>query len=297
MKTDTSEKGLESLIVANMTESGWLPGDPSDYDRDYAIDLTQLHAFLSSTQPDLVEALDLDHSSPTRQKFLARLQGEITKRGVIDVLRNGLKHGPHHLDLFYGTPSPGNPKAAERFAPTASPSPANSATAGTKPSSPSTSPSSSTASLSPPSNSRTASPSKPSTTPSSSIARDRDPRELLFLFGRCIVHFAVDDQEVRFCTHLKGKCSWFLPFNQGWNDGAGNPPNPEGLKTDYLWKRILTPQGLTNILENYAQVIDFKDDRHRQEALDPDLARATTNSTSFANSSPTPPTTGPADAT
>jgi type I restriction enzyme R subunit len=89
--------------------------------------------------------------------------------------------------------------------------------------------------------------------------RDRDPRERLFEFGRCVAHFAVDDAEVRFCTHLKGKASWFLPFNQGWNDGAGNPPNPAGLKTDYLWKRILTPLGLTDILENYAQIVEHKD--------------------------------------
>ena len=75
------------------------------------------------------------------------------------------------------------------------------------------------------------------------------------------MHFAVDDHEVRFCTHLKGKASWFLPFNLGWNDGAGNPPNPDGLKTDYLWKRILTRQGLTDILENYAQVVETKDEK------------------------------------
>jgi type I restriction enzyme R subunit len=81
----------------------------------------------------------------------------------------------------------------------------------------------------------------------------------LFQFGRCIAHFAVDEHEVRFCTHLTGKGSWFLPFNRGWNDGAGNPPNPDGLKTDYLWKRILTRDGLTNILENYAQVVETKD--------------------------------------
>ena len=91
--------------------------------------------------------------------------------------------------------------------------------------------------------------------------RDRDPRETLFAFGRCVVHFAVDDSEVRMCTALKGtkgmaKDSWFLPFNQGWNDGAGNPPNPDGLKTDYLWKRILTPARLTEILENYAQIVE-----------------------------------------
>src|SRR5882762_6719163 len=89
--------------------------------------------------------------------------------------------------------------------------------------------------------------------------RDRDPRERLFEFGRCIVHFAADDAEVRFCTHLKGKSSWFLPFNQGYDDGAGNPPNPDGLKTDYLWKRVLTPQGLTDIFENYAQMVEEKD--------------------------------------
>ena len=89
--------------------------------------------------------------------------------------------------------------------------------------------------------------------------RDRNPREKLFEFGRCVVHLAVDDHEVRFCTHLKGKASWFLPFNQGWNDGAGNPPNPHGLKTAYLWTRMLTRDGLTNILEHYAQVVETTD--------------------------------------
>ena len=75
------------------------------------------------------------------------------------------------------------------------------------------------------------------------------------------MHFAVDDSEVRMCTELKGKASWFLPFNKGYNDGAGNPPNPHGLKTDYLWKEVLTPAGLTNILENYAQIVEEKDPR------------------------------------
>jgi type I restriction enzyme R subunit len=89
--------------------------------------------------------------------------------------------------------------------------------------------------------------------------RDRNPRERLFEFGRCVVHFAVDDSEVRMCPELKGKASWFLPFNKGFQDGAGNPPNQFGLKTDYLWKEVLTPSGLTNILENYAQIVEEKD--------------------------------------
>ncbi len=280
MTTDTSERGFERLICTTLTGgacdpgqvassvaepttayggAGYICGRSEDYDRDHAVDLVQLTAFLDATQPDAIESLDLRSTSPTRQKFLARLQGEVTKRGVIDVLRHGLKHGPHHLDLFYGTPTPGNAKAEERYAqnrfsltrqlrysrdetqlaldlclfvnglPMATFELKNNLT---------------------------------KQTVQDAVAQfvgDRDPRELLFEFGRCMVHLAVDEQEVRFSTHLKGKASWFLPFDQGWNDGAGNPPNPFGLKTDYLWKRILTPGDLTDILENYAQVVEHKD--------------------------------------
>ncbi len=261
MKTDTSEHGLESLIVAHMTSSGWIAGTPSDYDRAYAVDLVQLREFLKATQKPLTEAFDLDNDGPTRRKFMARLQGEITKRGTIEVLRHGVKHGAHHVDLFCGTPTPGNTKAEDRFAanrfsvtrqlrysldetqlaldlglfinglPIATFELKNSLT---------------------------------KQTVEDAVwqyKKDRDRRELLFEFGRCVAHFAVDDHEVRFCTQLKGKASWFLPFNQGYNDGAGNPPNPDGLKTDYLWKRILTPTGLTNILENYAQIVAVKDEK------------------------------------
>jgi type I restriction enzyme R subunit len=138
MPTDTSERGLERLICTALTGapcdplpaqpgvvrepaasyggSGWLCGHPDDYDREHCVDLVQLRAFLSATQPAVAEALALDEDSPARRKFLARLQGEVTKRGTIDVLRRGVKDGPHHVDLFYGTPSPGNVVAAERYA-------------------------------------------------------------------------------------------------------------------------------------------------------------------------------------
>jgi type I restriction enzyme R subunit len=263
--TDTSEKGLESLIVADMTAASWTPGASEDYNREYAVDLVQLRAFVHATQEPLVAAFNLDEEGPACRKFLARLQGEITKRGVIDVLRSGINHGAHHLDLFYGTPSPGNPKAAERFA-------ANrfSVTRQLKYSRDETQLALdlglfinglpiATFELK---NSLT------KQTVEDAVQQykgDRDPRELLFQFGRCVVHFAVDDAEVRFCTHLKGKASWFLPFNQGWNEGAGNPPNPDGLKTDYLWKRILTPRGLTDILENYAQIVEKEEPKTRRK--------------------------------
>ncbi len=262
MKTDTTEKGLESLIVQSLVnDAGYVQGNPQDYDREHAVDSSKLLQFLATTQPDTYGALGIDEVGPKRTQFLHRLQGEIAKRGVVDCLRRGIKHGPAHVDLFYGTPTPGNTKAAERFA-------ANLFSV-----------------------TRQLRYSRVDTALSLDMVvfinglpiatfelknrltkqtvldavqqyqRDRDPKELLFQFGRCAVHFAVDDHEVRFCTHLQGKGSWFLPFNQGYNDGAGNPPNPQGLATDYLWKETLSKEGLTDILENYAQVVEEKDEK------------------------------------
>lgn len=283
MSTDISEKGLESLIVRHMTGtdglavapdavaeppapyggSGYFAGSPKDYDRAHAIDVPQLFAFLRATQPEAFNKLAMldprDGKDINRLKFLARLSAEIGKRGVIDVLRKGIEHHPAgHFDLFYGTPSEGNAKAAalhaqNRFSitrqlaysvdesrraldlclfinglPIATFELKNSLTKQTVEDA------------------------------VEQYRRDRDPRERLFEFGRCVVHFAVDDAEVRMCTELKGKASWFLPFNKGNDGGAGNPPNPHGLKTDYLWKEVLTPAGLTDILENYAQIVEVK---------------------------------------
>ena len=88
---------------------------------------------------------------------------------------------------------------------------------------------------------------------------DRSAKDLLFMPKRCAVHFAVDDDTIEMCTRLCGMESWFLPFNKGYNDGAGNPVNPHGLKTSYLWEDILTKERLSDILEHYAQVTKEKD--------------------------------------
>lgn len=285
MTTDTSERGLEDLICTTMTGrtavvaaggvhdpvepfggTGWLLGDARDYDREYCVDVTQLHAFVEATQPEIATALELEKDTPVRRRFLARVESECAKRGVIDLLRKGVKHEKYHIDLFYGSPSSGNDKAAQlyianRFSitrqlrysrdetrraldlalfinglPIATFELKNSLTKQTVEDA------------------------------IEQYRRDRDPRERLFSFGRCIVHFAVDDREVQMCTELKGKGSWFLPFNLGWNDGAGNPPNPHGLKTDYLWKRVLTLQGVTDIIENYAQIVEEINPKTRKKS-------------------------------
>ncbi len=285
--TDTSEKGLELLIVRSFTGlsdeqilrtapgiaespvgyggAGYMLGRSEDYDRDHAVDRAKLLEFLRATQPRVVELLGLDTSDVKLRQFLDRLQGEIARRGVIDALRKGVKHGPASVELFFGAPTPGNTKAGALFR-------ANvfSVTRQLRYSKDETRRALdlclfinglpiATFELK---NSLTGQTVQDAVT---QYRRDRDPRDLIFQFGRCAVHFAVDDSDVYMCTHLTGPGSWFLPFNQGWNDGAGNPPNPDGVKTAYLWQRILTREGLTDILENYAQIVEEKDDMGRKK--------------------------------
>jgi len=254
--TDTSERGLEDLIVRHLTEQGgYVLGRAQDYQPDVALDTVQLMTFLQETQPEPVEALGIAREGIARTQFLHRLQGEITKRGVVDVLRKGVSHGPARLDVYKPTPTPGNPSAAVAFA-------------------------QNRFSVTRQVRYREASGNaldlvifvnglpvltfelKNSLTKQTvvdAIAQyqtTRDPKELLFQSGRCLAHMAVDDAEVRFCTQLKGKTSWFLPFNQGVNDGAGNPPNPKGLKTAYLWEQVLARESLATIIEHFAQVVE-----------------------------------------
>ena len=140
MPADTTEKGLERLIMRYMTGvdgssgeadmvgesvphtagSGWSAGRARAYDREFAVEVEQLFAFLNTRQPEETAKLGIvdcrDKKNIARQKFLARVQGEISRRGTIDVLRNGIRHGALSVDLFYGTPSPENRKAVERHA-------------------------------------------------------------------------------------------------------------------------------------------------------------------------------------
>src|SRR5581483_1226617 len=265
--SDTSEKGLEALIVGSLVdETGYRQTEPSDFDRDHAVDPTVLVDFLQATQPKTVEALGIGEDGPKRLQFLHRLQGEISKRGIVDVLRRGIKHGPaDSIDLFYGTPTPGNKRSEDLFR-------ANifSVTRQLRYSKDESQLALDMAVLINGLPFATFELKNRLTKQTVEDAveqykRDRDPKELLFETGRCAVNFAVDDQEVRMCTSLAGKDSWFLPFNKGYQDGAGNPPNPNGVKTDYLWREILTPARLTDIIENYAQTTEEKDDRGRKK--------------------------------
>ena len=258
MPTDTSEKGLETRTLNLLQESGWRPGENQDYNTASCVDLAHLAAFLNDTQPETAQALHLDSGDNTRRQFLQRLHRQIQNRGIIDVLRNGIEHGAHSIRLFYGTPSLGNQQAAElnaqnRFSVTRQVhySPKNTGlsldlvlfinglpilTFELK-------------------NNLTKQTVEDAV---EQYRTSRDHREDLFRPGRCAAHMAVDENRVRFCTELAGLKSVFLPFDQGHDGGAGNPPNSQGLRTDYLWQETLTPESLTDIIENYAQKVGKK---------------------------------------
>lgn len=261
MPTNTSEIGLETLIVEHLRDNNnYKQGTSSDYNTDYALDTARIEAYLQATQPQKV-AESLAFASPhNKHNFFERLKNEITKRGVIDVLRKGYRYNTHLFDMYSPLPSELNDSAKEHYK----------------------------------KNIfcviRQLHYSKTFTNLSLDVAvflngmplitfelknqftgqnvnnaikqyrTDRDPKDLIFIPKRCAVHFAVDDEQVMMCTELKGDSSWFLPFNKGVDGSAGNPVNMNGLKTAYLWEEILTKHSLSDIVENYAQVIKIYDE-------------------------------------
>lgn len=256
---DTSETGLEKIIVDWLRDkNGYEQATPHDYNKDFALVDTWVERFVVATQPDKVEQSMCFASPSERMKFFTRLANEITKRGVVDVLRKGYKFNGSTFDLYYPLPSDLNPSAKKAYGQNIfgvirqvmySKTNTNEidfvvfinglslATFELK-------------------NNYTGQ------TYENAIRQyqtDRNPKELLLQKKRCAVHFAVDDQQVWMCTALAGKDSWFLPFNRGVNGGAGNPVVENDTMTSYLWKDILTKPTLSNIIENFAQVIVSKE--------------------------------------
>jgi type I restriction enzyme R subunit len=255
--SDTSEKGLETIIEKHLMEhNGFVQSYSADYDRELCINKKHFFQFLQETQPNAYDTI----LKRGEDKFLKRLSDQIKQKGIIEILRNGVKDLDLRVKLYYKRPSSDLNKTAKKhynaniFSVTRqlyySLDNSNSLdlaisinglpviTFELK-------------------NQWTGQTVKNAI---KQYKSDRDPKEKLFGFGRCMVHFAVDADLVYMATHLSGDKTFFLPFNKGNKDGAGNPLNPNGLKTDYLWKEILTKASLSNILENYAQIVEEKDE-------------------------------------
>lgn len=256
-QTDTTEKGLEAHIAQYLVEHNkYVLRENKAYDNVSCLDSELLFQFLEETQPKAIAKLKAHHKDLYKQKIIKRLNDQIQAKGIIEVLRKGIVDGftDTKLRLFYDKPVSGyNASAnalydANQFSimrqiyfsqkdkksldlmvfingiPVISFELKNELT-------------------------------KQNVQHAiKQYKNDRDPNEELFRLGRLMVNFAVDTEEVWMCTQLKKEKSYFLPFNKGYNNGAGNPPN-EGIKTDYLWKEILTKTNLTDIIQNFCQLI------------------------------------------
>ena len=268
MVSQTNEAALETHIENALAKDGYSIGNPADFDREFAIDGKFFWQFLEATQPK--ELAKLKDRPNWQRLLLERLNKKIKKDSVLAVLKKGLDIDDAHFDLLYRQPCNDlNPEVVANFA-------ANifsvtrqvhySQGLGRSDTFKSVDMVLFVNGLA----IATLELKNPWTGQNvhnaiTQYRTDRDPREPLFEFGRCLVHFAVDPDEAYMCAQLAGNDSNFLPFNKGFNFGKGNPVNPKGHKTAYLWEDILPRRSLTNIIEQFAKFTVEKDKKTGKE--------------------------------
>ena len=254
MASQTNEEALESCIESSLLEQGFYKGENKDFNKDYAIDEKRFWDFLESTQSDELEKLKRDPQY--KLKIIQRLDKMIKKYGILKILKKGLDVDDAHFKFFFIAPlASSGEELQKRFA----------------------------------SNqfSVTRQVTFSKTNPLLELdmvlfinglpiitmelknhwtgqnaryhgikqyKEDRDPKEPLLNFARCIVHFAVDTDEAFMTTKLDGDKTFFLPFNKGNNFGAGNEVNPNGHKTSYIWEEIFSKNSLANIIQHFVRL-------------------------------------------
>ena len=254
MASQTNEEALESCIESSLLEQGFYKGENKDFNKDYAIDEKRFWDFLESSQKDELEKLKRDPQY--KLKIIQRLDKMIKKYGILKILKKGLDVDDAHFKFFFIAPlASSGEELQKRFA----------------------------------SNqfSVTRQVTFSKTNPLLELdmvlfinglpiitmelknhwtgqnaryhgikqyKEDRDPKEPLLNFARCIVHFAVDTDEAFMTTKLDGDKTFFLPFNKGNNFGAGNEVNLNGHKTSYIWEEIFSKNSLANIIQHFVRL-------------------------------------------
>lgn len=283
MLSPTNEQALESSIEKRLTGTcledlnklsgkgsfadrkelyrsgnGYFIGSANDFDARYAVDQARFWGFLENTQKE--ELAKLQKQSDWKLKILERLDRMIKKYGILRLLRKGLEVDDAHLTLLYVLPLASSSDTVKKNFE----SNEFSVTRQVR------------YSLSNPGeeidmvlfvnglpfatmelkNHWTGQNAK--VHGQNQYKHKRDITQPLLNFGRCVVHFAVDTDEVYMTTKLNGASTFFLPFNIGHNQGKGNPPNAFGHKTAYLWDKVLTRESVANIIQHFVR-FDGKD--------------------------------------
>lgn len=246
------------------TAGGYIKRAPTKYDRGLCLDPELVLSFIYATQPKRWSSLEDHYGEETKDLFVKRLSAEIDKRGVLDVLRKGVKDAGVKFELaFFRPASTLNPDLQTLYE-------ANIFSVVRQLRYSSTNENSIdvvlflngmpvfTAELKNPLNGQNV---------NHAIAQyknDRDPREPLLGFGRCLAHFAVDPELTYVTTKLEGPKTSFLPFNQGYNKGAGNPPRKTGFPTQYLWGHVWSKDSVLELVQRFIHLVEQEDDKGKK---------------------------------
>jgi type I restriction enzyme R subunit len=246
---------------------GYRKRPPEEYDQSLCLIPRDVIDFIIATQPKEWERLKQHYGSSVKEQFLKRLSREIGRRGALDVLRNGIKDSGCKFKLAFFRPASGLNEEIKRL------HAANLFSVVRQLRYSERSPQSLdmvlflngipifTAELKNPLTGQTV---------EDAIRQykiDRDPREPLLAYGRCLAHFAVDPDLVYVATQLAGPKTRFLPFNQGKFGGAGNPPVPptqKGYPTAYLWEKICPRDSVLDLIRQFIHEIEEEDERGRK---------------------------------
>ncbi|MCK9396471.1 MAG: type I restriction endonuclease subunit R [Methylobacter sp.] len=275
MVSQTNEQALEIAIEKQLTGTcleaqkaiaegkdvpfsqnhGYQLGLPQDFNARYALDSKRFWAFLEQTQHEELEKLQ-KHGGDWQLKVLERYDRLIKKYGLLHLLKKGLNVDDANLTLMYPAPlASSSDKIKQNFAENIF-----SSTRQLRYSLSNTLEEIdlvlfinglpfATLELKNPWTGQTA-----RYHGQKQYRDDRDINQPLLQFGRCLVHMAVDTDEVYMTTKLEGKSTFFLPFNKGQNFGAGNPTNSGGHKTAYLWQEIFSKASIANIIQHFVRL-------------------------------------------
>ena len=262
--------GIGETPAAEMVASnGFQLGLPSDFNAQYALDEKFFWRFLEQSQEKELAKLQKHNPADWQRKLLERYDRLIKKHGILHLLKKGLAVDDAHFHLMYPAPlASSSEKVKQNFA-------ANifSCTRQVH------------YSLANPlheidmvlflngiplvtmelKNAWTGQTARYHG--QKQYREDRDFNQPLLNFARCVVHMAVDTDEVYMTTKLDGKSTFFLPFNKGHNHGKGNPPNPNGHKSAYLWQEVFTKDSLANIIQHFVRLDGSSKDPLRKRTL------------------------------
>ena len=249
-----TEQKFEGHIEKHLNSIGYESRHFSEYDRSLCLIRDDLIEFIKTTQPDNCSELEKIYGIDTENKILSRISSQISKRGIIDVLRNQVvDRGVYFSLCFFKPKSDLNPDHLESYK-------QNRFTVVRQLHYSSHNENSIdmvlflnglpliTMELKNQLTGQNIIHSK------NQYKNDRDPGEPLLRFKRCVVHFCVDNDAVSMTTRLEGKKTRFLPYNQNLE----NPPVESGYRTKYLWEDILTPDSILDILENFVHISEAK---------------------------------------